>query len=196
MNQRHNDQYYIDKIIEGDTNAFSVVVERYKHMVYTLALRLVKNKEEAEEVAQDTFIKVYGNLEKFKGDSKFSSWIYRIAYNRSLDVLKKQKNRVDTTPIDVGTEYYIPSISSVLDDLERKDRMVILKSAIQELNGDDSVLITLHYFEELSLGEISEIMEKETNVLKVRLFRARKKLAEILRTKLTPETVEKYEQRR
>lgn len=165
-------------------------------MVYTLALRMVKNKEEAEEIAQDTFLKVYSNLTKFKGESKFSSWIYRIAYNRSLDSIKKKKNRLETTTIDIDVEQYLPTITSVLDDLERQDRIVILKNAIQELKGDDSVLVTLHYFEELSLTEISKIMDKETNVLKVRLFRARKKLAGILKTILEPETIEKYGQRK
>jgi RNA polymerase sigma-70 factor (ECF subfamily) len=76
-----NDQVYIEKIINGDTNAFSILVERYKDLVYTLAIRMVKHKEEAEEITQDTFIKAYKSIHKFKGDSKFSTWIYRVDYN-------------------------------------------------------------------------------------------------------------------
>ena len=87
----NNDQIIIDQILEGDTNAFSVLVDRYKDLVFTLAIRMVKNREEAEEVSQDTFIKVYKSLSKFKGNSKFSTWIYKVAYNTCLDRLKKIK---------------------------------------------------------------------------------------------------------
>jgi RNA polymerase sigma factor (sigma-70 family) len=80
-----NDQHYINLIIEGDSNAFAVLVDRYKNMVFSLALKMVKNREEAEEVAQDTFIKVFKSLVKFKGDSKFSTWVYKVTYNTCLD---------------------------------------------------------------------------------------------------------------
>ena len=86
-----NDQYYINLITQGDTIAFSVLVERYKDLVFTLTYRILKNREDAEEASQDTFIKAYKSLSKFKGDSKFSTWIYKIAYNTSLDRLKKTK---------------------------------------------------------------------------------------------------------
>lgn len=85
-----NDQHYINLIIDGDTNAFAVLVNRYKDLVFTLALRMLKNREEAEEVSQDAFIKAYKSLNKFKGDSKFSTWIYKITYNTSLDRIKKK----------------------------------------------------------------------------------------------------------
>ena len=88
-----NDQVYINKILNGDTNAFTVLVDRYKDLVFTLALRMVKNRKEAEEVSQDTFIKVYNSLNRFKGDSKFSTWIYIVAYNTCLDRLKKNNRQ-------------------------------------------------------------------------------------------------------
>lgn len=186
------DQHYIDKTIKGDANAFSVLVDRYKHMVYTLALRMVKNKEEAEEVAQDTFLNVYKNLNRFKGDSKLSTWIYKIAYNRSLDYVKKQGRGLETTTIDTYTEGYVRSIENTLDGLERKERRNIIKNAMQKLSGDDSFLITLHYYEELSLTEIATIMNQSANTIKVRLFRSRKRLAEILKERLEPETIRSY----
>ena len=91
-----NDQHYINLVLDGDANAFTSLVNRYKNMVFTLTLRMLKNREEAEEVAQDTFIKMYKSLNKFKGDSKFSTWVYRIAYNTSLDRLKKNKKYILT----------------------------------------------------------------------------------------------------
>ena len=74
-----NDQLYITKVINGDANAFASLVDTYKNMVFSLAFKLTKNREEAEEITPDTFIKAYKNLSKFKGDSKFSTWLYRIA---------------------------------------------------------------------------------------------------------------------
>jgi len=86
-----DDQHYINLVLQGDANAFSILVDRYKDLVFTLTLRLLKNREEAEEVPQDTFVKVYKSLAKFKGNSKFSTWIYKIIYNTSLDRIKKNK---------------------------------------------------------------------------------------------------------
>ncbi|MEX0290363.1 MAG: RNA polymerase sigma factor, partial [Flavobacteriaceae bacterium] len=101
----HNqDQHYIDRALSGDTRAFEVLIENYKHMVFTLALKMVKNREDAEEVAQDAFIKAYSALSTFKGDSKFSTWLYKIVYYRSLDYLKKNKRQLQTTAIDVSEE--------------------------------------------------------------------------------------------
>jgi RNA polymerase sigma-70 factor (ECF subfamily) len=186
------DQYYIDATIKGDVNAFATLVDRYKHMVFTLAIKIVKNTEEAEEVSQDVFIKVFQVLKTFKGDSKFSTWLYKIAYFRSLDYLKKQKRYINTSSIDGEKEYHLPSIDSALDQLEAQDRKQAIKSAIDQLPEDDAVVITLHYFEELSLKEIAEIMNMEANTIKVRLFRSRKRLAVILKNVLEPEILENY----
>lgn len=186
------DQHYIERTLTGDTHAFAFLVDRYKHMVYTLALRMVKNKEEAEEVAQDVFFKVYQGLDRFKGDAKFSTWLYKIAYNRSLDYVKKQNRGLDTSPIDAFTERYVRSLDNTLEGLEREERSKTIKEAMQELSPDDSFLITLHYYEELSLSEVAAIMDENANTVKVRLFRSRKRLAEILKNRLEPETIRSY----
>ena len=95
-----NDQLYIEKILKGDVNAFSFLVDNYKNMVFSLAFKMTKSREEAEEVSQDTFIKAYKNLSKFKGDSKFSTWLYRIAYHTSLDAIKRNKKTTNTFDIN------------------------------------------------------------------------------------------------
>ena len=186
------DQHYIDKVIDGDTNAFVVLVDRYKHMVFTLALRILKNKEEAEEVTQDTFLKAYGSLSKFKGDSKFSTWLYKVAYHSSLDYLRKRKRSIRTEAIDDYTVNKLVSHENILDAMEVAEDRMRIKKGIQELSGDDGILITLHYFEELSLSEISKIMDSNANTVKVRLFRARKRLAKILKYSLEPEITQNY----
>ncbi|WP_297692126.1 sigma-70 family RNA polymerase sigma factor [uncultured Eudoraea sp.] len=186
------DEYLIKKVIRGESNAYAELVDRYKHMVYTLALKIVKNREDAEEVAQDTFIKAYSSLKYFKGDSKFSTWLYKIAYYGSLDYLKKNKRRVETTKLDISEEYKIASMDDALDGMEAKERAEIIKHAIQELPGEDAVLITLYYFEMLSMNEISKVMGLAPNTVKVRLFRGRKRLAKILENNLEKEIIHSY----
>lgn len=186
------DEHLINKVIKGENNAYAVLVDRYKHMVYTLALKIVKNREDAEEVAQDTFVKAYSALNEFKGESKFSTWLYKIAYYRSLDYLKKNKRRVETSTIDISEEYNIASMDDALDGMEVKERVEIIKHAIQELPAADAVLITLYYFETLSMNEISKVMGIPANTIKVRLFRGRKRLAKILENNLEQEIIHSY----
>ena len=188
-----NDQHYINQIIEGDTNAFSVLVERYKDLVYTLTLRMLKNREEAEEVSQDTFIKAYKSLSKFKGDSKFSTWIYKIAYNTSLDRLKKNRKHLNDVAIDEFTEHQLKTIDNALHNLEQQEQNKAIQDCIALLPSEDSFLLTLYYFDELSLDEISKAVDLTPNNVKVKIFRGRKKLATILKRRLEPEIIEHYE---
>ena len=188
-----NDQHYINLIIDGDTNAFAVLVSRYKDLVYTLALRMLKNREEAEEVAQDSFIKAYKSLNRFKGDSKFSTWIYKIVYNTSLDRLKKNRKHFNDVAIDEFTEHQVKTIDDALVNLESKEQSKAIQDCIALLPSEDGFLLTLYYFEEQTLDEISKAVGLTSNNVKVKLFRARKKLATILKNKLEPEIIEYYE---
>ncbi|WP_411031617.1 RNA polymerase sigma factor [Spongiimicrobium sp. 3-5] len=188
----YKDQHYIDLAINGDLNAFATLMDRYKHMVYTLALRTVRNKEEAEEIAQDTFLKVYKGLKGFKGTSKFSTWVYKITYNKSLDYIKKRSKKLETYALDVNAEQFMGSVEDITERLGRQDRKVIIGQALLQLPEKDGFLITLHYYEELSLTEIASVMNESTNTIKVRLFRARNRLAKILSERLAPETIHSY----
>lgn len=189
----NNDQIIINQIIAGDTYVFAVLVDRYKNLVYTLCLRMLKNKEEAEEVAQDTFIKVYKSLEKFKGESKFSTWIYKVTYHSCLDRLKKNKKEYLNVGIDEFTEHQVKTIDNALDTLIDDERKQAIKECLQLLPSDDSFLLTLYYFEEQSLDEIAKIVDLRPNNVKVKLFRSRKKLASILKERLEPEIIDYYE---
>lgn len=191
-----DDQYYITKIVAGDTKAFAVLVDRYKDLVFTLALRMLKNREEAEEVAQDTFIKVFKSLSKFKGDSKFSTWIYRITYNSCLDVLKKYKQEYSTVVLDEFSERELATLDNAFDALAEKEQRQAIDDCLDRLPKEDSFLLTLYYFEEQSLDEISKIVGLTANNVKVKLFRGRKKLASLLKEKLEPEIIEHYEHER
>lgn len=191
-----NDQHYIDKILQGENNAFAVLVDRYKDMIFTLSLKMVKNREEAEEVAQDTFIKIYNSLTKFKGDSKFSTWIYKIAYNTCLDRLKKNKKEDLNISIDKFSSHLIKTMDNALSALEEKERKQTIQKCLNLLPGDENFLLTLFYFEDQNLEEIGKVMNISANNAKVKLFRSRQKLAVILRQQLESEIIECYERER
>ncbi len=186
----------VNKIIGGDTQAFAVLVDRYKDLVFTLAIRMLKNREEAEEVSQDTFIKVYKSLPKFKGDSKLSTWVYKVAYNTCLDRIKKNNRRQSEITIDSFTENQIKTLDNALSALEEKEQQQTIQDCLQQLSSKDSFLLTLFYFEELSLEEISQIVNMEPNTVKVNIHRARKRLASILKQRMEPETIQSYERTR
>ncbi len=188
----NDDQKLIDAINKGDTKAYTQLVNRYKDLVYTLAIRMVRNREEAEEVAQDTFIKVFKSLDKFKGDSKFSTWIYKVTYNTCLDRIKKNKKHLNDVPIDEFTFNKLETIDNALDNLIKEEKNRLIKNCINKLPEDSSALLTLFYFEDLSLEEISKIINIEANTVKVKLFRARKKLAVILEQYLQPQNSMNY----
>jgi RNA polymerase sigma-70 factor (ECF subfamily) len=189
----NKDQYYITQVLEGNTNAFGVLVDQYKDLVFTLALRMLKNREEAEEVSQDTFIKVYKSLKNFKGDSKFSTWIYKVTYNTCLDRLKKNKRQQQEVSIDEFTEKHVKTIDNALEIMVEAERLQAIQDCINLLPSEDGFLLTLYYFEDQSLAEISKIVGISANHVKVKLYRSRQKLASILKERLEPETIANYE---
>lgn len=185
MNQ-NTDQDYIAQIRSGNVNAYSALVTKYKNMVFTLALRMVGNKEDAEEVSQDTFVKAYRKLDSFKGTSKFSTWLYRIVYNTSLDHIKKSKRVVLSEHIDAVNEADIGSMQNALTYIEAKEKKQMIEKALLQLPEEDRVLLTLFYFEELPLKEVSEIMQLSYDNVKIKLHRSRKKLFHILKNVVEP----------
>lgn len=191
-----DDQYYIGQVVDGNTNVFSVLVDRYKDMVFSLALKMIKNKEEAEEVSQDTFIKIYNSLNKFKGDSKFSTWIYKITYNTCLDRLKKNKKFESIISIDEFSDHFVKNIDDAFSTLEENERKQTIQNCLNLLSSEESFLLTLYYFDDQNLDDIAKIMDINSNNVKVKLFRSRKKLAVILKKHLKPETLDYYERER
>ena len=187
-----NDQTYIDKTLAGDTNAFAFLVNRYKNMVFTLALKMVKNREEAEEISQDTFIKAFKNLEKFKGEAKFSTWLYKITYRTCLDSLKKITEKYNIDAIDEVAIYKIKETENVLDLIEQKERAKIIDKCMYELPEDERSILWFFYYEELSLKEIIAITELTEANLKVKLHRARKRLLTIVEKRVEPELINHY----
>ena len=192
---RSTDQKIIEEIRAGNSKSFSLLVDRYKHMVYTTAFRFLKNAEEAEEVSQDVFLKAYSSLGGFRGDSKFSTWLYKIAYHKCLDELKRRRTG-EITSIEMLPDNYQPAYTdSALEKMERMERTEQIREAILALPGRDSWIVTMFYLEELSLKEIAKITGQTPNAVKVNLFRSREKLFHLLKNRLEPEIIEMYEGR-
>jgi RNA polymerase sigma-70 factor, ECF subfamily len=184
------DEYYIKRTLKGNVKEYAFLVEKYKHMVYTLTIRIVKNREEAEEISQDVFVKAFEKLESFKGESKFSTWIYKIAYYASLDVIKRNKRTVNSESIENVRDVDIENVQDALEYLHEKERKKVINEALLKLNEDERTILTLYYFEEYPVKEISKVVNLSVDNIKTKLFRSRKKLATILKHVIEPRTVD------
>ena len=189
-----NDKEIISSILQGDKNAYAELVTRYQNYVFTLTLRLIKSREDAEEVAQDVFVKAYRSLKDFRGESKFSTWLYTIVNTTSITFLRKKKLSIQSLD-DERTFEVADSKDSGLraDQVEKKSRIAMVTNAISLLNPDDAEVITLFYKAEQSLEEISKILGMETNTVKVRLHRARTRLKEKMETHFKEEVLNLYQ---
>jgi len=191
MQSKLSDAELIEQTLTGNQAAYAELVKRHQRFVFTLALRYAKVREDAEEIAQDCFIKAYRSLAAFKGQSKFSTWLYSIVYTTAMTSLRKK--RVDTESIDDENNFIqIENQASAYDanSAENRSRSFYLEQAIAQLLPDDAAIITLFYKGEQSLEEIAQAMGMETNTVKVKLFRARQRLKERLERNLKHEVKE------
>ena len=158
-------------------------MDRYQNYVFTLALRFTKNREDAEEVSQDIFIKAYRSLSDFRGAAKFSTWLYTIVNNTCISFLRKKKLEVHSLDNEKVFEVADNQESGMRANMiEQKSRIAMVNKAIALLSTDDAEIITLFYKGEQTLEEISNILGLETNTAKVRLHRARARLKEKMET--------------
>jgi RNA polymerase sigma factor (sigma-70 family) len=191
MQSKLSDIELIEQTLAGNQAAYADLIKRHQRFVFTLAMRFSKNREDAEEIAQDCFIKAYRSLSNFQRQSKFSTWLYSIVYTTAMTFLRKK--RVDTDSIDDESTYIqLENHSSGFDSnsVENKSRSYYLNQAITQLLPDDAAIITLFYMGEQSLDEIGNTLGIEPNTVKVKLFRARQRLKEKLERNLKHEVKE------
>ena len=181
-----DDQSNIRRVLDGDTSSFSWLVEKYKDMVFTVCFRVLRQREDAEDTAQNVFIKAFRNLHSFNGNSKFSTWLYTIAYRTAISKTKLQKIETVTEDfqIDINTEISFPQ----LELLKEQEQELYVKQAISELPEIEAVIISLFYLDENSIQEIVEITNLTASNVKVKLHRARKQLKNTLEAMLQQET--------
>ena len=187
------DNEIISRVLKGEQNAYAELVNRYQAYVFTLVLRMIKSREDAEEVAQDVFIKAYRFLADFRGESKFSTWLYTIANTTSITFLRKKKLDVHSLDNEKVFEVADSKDSGFRANLvEQKSRVNMVNEAIALLSPDDAEIITLFYKAEQNLEEISKILRLETNTVKVRLHRARTRLKEKMEKNFSEEVKNIY----
>ena len=173
---KQNDNFYISKVLNGDVNAYAGLVEKHKEMVYSLAYKIVQNREDAEEIAQDAFIKAYQSLDSFKMESKFSTWLFRIVYNTSIS--RTRKGKVETRSIDNYTleNYSEDEMKEDLNRLSNNEQKKLINAVLSTLNPDEQFLITLYYYKDQTIDELSQVLSLTKSNVKIKLFRIRKTL--------------------
>lgn len=189
MHEQAQDITIIQQVLAGNHKAYGILVNRYQNFVFTLVLRYIPSREEAEEVAQDVFVKAYRSIADFRGQSKFSTWLYTIVNTTCISHLRKKRQHV--TLIDEEQMLRLPVGNTLTekgpDATERNSERRMLQQAINKLPEMESQIITLFYQHEQSLDEIGTILGMTPNNVKVKLFRARQKLKTILEQEFTLE---------
>jgi len=187
------DEEVIARVLKGDQSAFALLVEKYQNYIFTLVLRFIENREDAEEIAQDVFVKAYRSLADFRGDSKFSTWLFTITRTTCLSFLRKKK--LDTQSLDnerTGLQVENRESGFNANLIEQKSKHAMLNRAIAMLSPDDAQVLNLFYKGDQTLEEIGKIMRLDANTVKVKLHRARQRLKDKMEKYFAHEVREIY----
>lgn len=183
---REQEAAIVRKVLGGDANAFETLVLEYEKNVYNIALRMTGNSEDAGDMTQEAFIKAYNSLQSFRGDSKFSVWLYRIVSNVCLDFLRS-KNRRPTVSLSVEDDDGEDAQLDVADEsqspellLDRKLTRDSVRRGLDSLPPDYRQILLLREIQGLSYDEIAQALSLEVGTVKSRIFRARKRLCTFL----------------
>lgn len=167
----------------GDLRAYDALICRYQERIYATIYHMTSNHEDANDLAQETFIKAYSALKSFKGDSSFYTWIYRIAVNKTINFLKQRKNKLSLSlnDLDFNVENDPELVAFVSDKTPRRDMALTelqqkLNAALQKLSDVHRMVVTLHDVQGLSHEEIASIMDCNVGTVRSRLFYARQQL--------------------
>ena len=188
--EKQPDLFYVQQVLRGQTSAYAVLVDRYKSLAATIAFKITGNAQDAEEIAQDAFVKAYRALPGFKAEAKFSTWLYRIVYNTALSKTRRK------TPFAVSledaeiTEWEPEQISLQFTHLQVAEQTKYIDLALAQLPADENLLLTLFYLHEKSVEELREITSLSKANIKVKLFRARQKMYTYLQRVLKHELKE------
>ncbi len=181
------DDIYLRLVLEGDISKFSWFVDKYKGMAFSIAYRVVHNREDAEEVVQDSFLKAFRSLDKFKRGSKFSTWFYRIVVNTALTRVRTTKPKTDPFDDNEGGDAIVERVEAAYRNLDLFEQKELINAALDELAMEDRLVLTLYYLNENTIEEIAEITGVARENLKMRLHRARGRLYAALSRNLKSE---------
>ena len=170
------DEFYINQVVRGNSNAFAGLVDKHKEMVFTIAVKILRNREDAEEVAQDTFMKAFNALGSFKREAKFSTWLYRIAYNAAISKGRKKRHEFSAIDEEMIDNYTTDTVSRSVNELDTDEKIEAINILMEKLPEEDNLLLTLFYKKEKPVEEISEITGYSQSNVKVKLYRIRKRM--------------------
>lgn len=171
---------YIEQVLNGRIDAYGFIVDHHKDRVFNLAYRICSNREDAEEIAQDSFLKAFRSLNGFKMKSSFSTWLYRIVYNTAISHIRTKKQVVQS--IDDFPADRLELLRSDVDNEESESeyRCFLVNHAMKVISEEERGLITLFYYEQMSTEEISSTTGLSKSAVKVKLFRARQKMLDFI----------------
>nr|WP_299343226.1 RNA polymerase sigma factor [Allomuricauda sp.] len=183
-----DENQFLEDLRAQKREAYARLLEEYQKMVFNTCLSFVPNSADAEDIAQEVFVEVYNSISKFKGNSKLSTWIYRISVNKCLEFIRKRNTKkrfgfmqslsAGSTPLDKTT--YFAEFNHPGVQLERKEQQQTLFKAIDQLPESQKIVFTLHKIDGLSYKEVSEITKKSVSSVESLLFRAKRNLKQIL----------------
>jgi len=179
-----SDNEIIERIRSGSSNYYALLVDRYKDRGFTLAVRMLRNREDAEEAAQDAFIRAYNALNRFEGKSRFGTWFYRILYNVCLTRIGNRKEEFHRIGFEREIESSDPFATSDFNDYEAKDMTEFVKTSMESLPEKYQSILSLFYFQELSHEEIAGVTQLPIGTIKTHLFRARNLLQQKLQKEI------------
>ena len=182
MEQR-SDIELIDQVRNGNRQAFTELMRRYQTRVYWTAKRIVGNHDDADDVAQETFVKAYTGLGEFRGDSSFFTWLYRIAVNLSLNALRKRQLVTYLRESEIINRFF-PSSEDPLKDAVQRDQERLVEKAVATLPEKQRAVFVMRYYDEMSYEEISEVLKTSIGGLKANYFHALRKVQELLKDEI------------
>ena len=189
MTDKHQELEFVREAKRGNITAFVELVDKYKDASLTLAQSILRNEAEAEDVLQDSFIKAFRSIKKFRGKASFSTWLYRIVVNTALDAAARNKKRIGDAA-DFERENHFQSITPGSKSIFEKDRKKYILEAMNRLKPDEALVLRLFYLLELNIKEVKEITGYSVSKIKVTLHRGRSNLHGELKSLLGEEMME------
>ena len=190
MSAADTDQQLVARVQKGDSRAFDMLVLKYQHKIFALISRYVRDADEVQDVAQEAFIKAYKALPRFRGESAFYTWLYRIAINTAKNYLVSRSRRPPGSDVDVAVAEYYEG-GGALRDIENPENALfgselkaVVENAISELPDDLRTAVTLREFDGLSYEDIAEVMDCPVGTVRSRIFRAREAIDQRVRKQL------------
>ncbi len=184
---RDQEQAWTHAASQGDLVAYGHLVRLHQDMIFSLALTLLKNRQDAEDLSQDVLVKAFRKLPQYRSEAPLKAWLYRITYHEGLNRLKKVRRERSTLEVDDQTPNDHLESTGVLGALDAADKRVLLRHALDQLPTQDQILVQAYYFEDLSIREISSMTGLTESNIKIKLHRSRKILHQVLQKTMADE---------